>query len=134
MKKKIICIFVMTLLIVTVSPAVGIINVFPSNDSTVEKTGAEDYMMTNLYERQKLVASDSTTLDGFGNSVSIDGDYAIIGANGDDSSYVFKRDGTAWTEQDKLNHTSCGTYSNTLLLRLLEQFPFLERFLTLLIK
>jgi hypothetical protein len=48
MKKKIIFIFVMTLLIVTV----GMMNLFPSNNSLIEKTGAEDYMMTNWYERQ----------------------------------------------------------------------------------
>ena len=109
MKKKIICIFVMTLLIVTVSPAVGMTYVFPSNNSLIEKTGAEDYMMTNWYERQKLVASAGTTADGFGISVSIDGDYAIIGSPWDDangffsgSAYIFTRSGTTWTKQAKL--------------------------------
>jgi|GEM_PF-2423013 len=60
-------------------------------------------------EQNKLLASDGATNDEFGISVSIDGDYAIIGAYKDDdngvnsgSAYVFKRDGTAWTEQNKL--------------------------------
>jgi hypothetical protein len=63
-------------------------------------------MMTNWYERQKLVASER--IDGycFGWSVSIDGDYALIGAYRDvtfkGSAYVFKRDGTIWTEEQKL--------------------------------
>ena len=87
----------------------------------------------NWNEQDKLLASDGTADDDFGYSVSIDGDYAIIGAPENDSSYVFKRDGTNWIQEDKLSE-SYRAYSNTLLLRLLEQFPFLERFLTLLIK
>jgi len=58
---------------------------------------------------QELFASDGATGDRFGDSVSIDGDYAIIGAVEDDdngdysgSAYIFKRDGTVWTEQSKL--------------------------------
>lgn len=46
--------------------------------------------------------------DLFGVSVAIDGDYAIIGAHGDDlsgtgegSAYVFKRSGDAWIEVGK---------------------------------
>ena len=61
---------------------------------------------TSWTEEAKLIASDGTEGDAFGHSVSIDGDYAIIGAYGDDdysgSAYVFKRDGTSWNEQDKL--------------------------------
>jgi len=47
-------------------------------------------------EQAKLLASDGATEDRFGNSVSISGDYTIIGAEGDDdngeesgSAYVF---------------------------------------------
>jgi len=58
-------------------------------------------------EEAILSASDGETSDNFGNSVSIHGDYALVGASGDDdekgSAYVFKRDGTIWTEQTKLN-------------------------------
>ncbi len=53
----------------------------------------------------KLTASDGTGGDYFGNSVFINGDYAIVGANGDDGSrgaaYIFKRNGT-WSQQVKL--------------------------------
>ena len=45
----------------------------------------------------------------FGGSVSISGDYAIVGAPGDDvnesnqgSAYVFKRTGTSWVQEAKL--------------------------------
>jgi len=58
-------------------------------------------------EEAILSASDGETSDNFGNSVSIHGDYVVIGASSDDdekgSAYVFKRDGTIWTEQVKLN-------------------------------
>jgi len=63
-------------------------------------------------EQQKLMASDAAPLDGFGSSVSLSGDVAVIGAPGDDddtssgqnagSAYVFVRSGTTWTEQQKL--------------------------------
>jgi hypothetical protein len=53
-----------------------------------------------------LKASDGETSDLFGESVVIIGNYAFIGAYGDDnfqgSAYVFKRDGTIWTEDAKL--------------------------------
>ena len=54
----------------------------------------------------KLTASDGADYDHFGGSVSVSGDYAIVGAWGDDSytgsAYIFKRDGTNWSEQAKL--------------------------------
>jgi len=58
---------------------------------------------------QKLTSSDAATYDYFGISVSVDGDYAVIGAWKDDdnaynsgSAYVFLRSGTTWEEQAKL--------------------------------
>jgi len=60
-------------------------------------------------EEAKLLASDGAEDDEFGDCVSIDGDYAIIGVHYDDdngdnsgSAYVFKRDGQTWTEKIKL--------------------------------
>ena len=68
------------------------------------------FLSTALYSdwgtEQKLTASDGTEDDHFGNSVSIDGDYAVIGAIWDDdasgSAYIFHRNGTSWIEQTKL--------------------------------
>ncbi len=64
---------------------------------------------TSWPQQAKLFASDGSLSEYFGCSVSINGDYALIGANCDDaggyvrgSAYIFKRDGTSWTEQDKL--------------------------------
>ena len=58
---------------------------------------------------QKLTAADGDVKDIFGYSVSIKGDYIIIGANSDDdkgldsgSAYIFRWDGTSWVQQQKL--------------------------------
>jgi hypothetical protein len=58
----------------------------------------------------KLTASDGTVYDRFGESVSITGDYAIVGAPWDDgngvlsgSAYIYKRNGITWNERAKIN-------------------------------
>ncbi|MCH7496096.1 MAG: choice-of-anchor D domain-containing protein, partial [Candidatus Marinimicrobia bacterium] len=57
----------------------------------------------------KITASDGAVSDNFGFSVSISGDYAVVGARFDDdkgansgSAYLFKRSGTSWVEEAKL--------------------------------
>lgn len=60
---------------------------------------------TTWTQQTKLVASDGQDGDYFGNSVSLDGDTAIIGSeywSGTGSSYVFTRTGTTWTQQTKI--------------------------------
>ncbi|MBT3233821.1 MAG: T9SS type A sorting domain-containing protein [Calditrichaeota bacterium] len=59
--------------------------------------------------QELLTSSDAEQYDNFGYSVSISGDYAIIGAKGNDddgsvsgSAYIFVRDGENWIEQVKL--------------------------------
>jgi len=68
-------------------------------------------------DEQKVIASDGTQYDDFGRAVSISGDYAIIGAPGDDynglhpgSAYIFYRDVTGWSEQQKLLPDDPGDY------------------------
>jgi len=70
----------------------------------------------NWAEKQKIVASDRGAGDYFGNSVSISGDYAIVGAYREDedasganpltlagSAYLFERDGSGnWAEKQKI--------------------------------
>lgn len=63
---------------------------------------------------QTLTASDAAADDRFGNSVAIDQDALLVGAQDDDdacvadpfcnsgSAYVFRRTGTTWAEEDKL--------------------------------
>ncbi|MBU1114795.1 MAG: T9SS type A sorting domain-containing protein [Bacteroidetes bacterium] len=59
----------------------------------------------------KAVASDRAASDGFGVSVSISGDYAIVGASFEDidasnvdagSAYIFVRSGETWIQQQKI--------------------------------
>ncbi|MEO0508580.1 MAG: FG-GAP repeat protein [Verrucomicrobiota bacterium] len=63
----------------------------------------------NWSQQKELSASDGVRGDGFGVSVSVSGSLAVIGANFDSddaefsgSAYVFRRDGTDWTEEQKL--------------------------------
>jgi hypothetical protein len=60
-------------------------------------------------EEQKLLASDATFLHGFGASVAVSGDVAVIGADFDrdngfraGAAYVYRHDGTGWVEEQKL--------------------------------
>jgi hypothetical protein len=73
-------------------------------------------------EQAKLTAPDGLASDHFGNSVSISGDYAIVGApNGtgnwflQGAAYIFMRNGVSWTLQAKLNATDglIGDYFGT---------------------
>ena len=60
-------------------------------------------------QQAKLIASDATTGDMFGYSVSVSGDTVVVGTEGDDdggnnsgSAYVFTLSGANWTQQAKL--------------------------------
>jgi len=62
-------------------------------------------------EQWKLTASDAYAGDNLGSSVAIDGDTAVVGAYEEDpgggiaqagSAYVFVRNGTTWSQQQKL--------------------------------
>lgn len=61
-------------------------------------------------QQAKLKASDGGAHDEFGEAVAISGDYAIVGTfryrrgqTPPGAAYVFKRDGTTWTEQVRLS-------------------------------
>jgi hypothetical protein len=63
----------------------------------------------NWIEEQKLIASDGNEDDMFGISVSISGEFAIVGAYADEnygvrsgSAYIFRREGSNWIEEQKL--------------------------------
>jgi hypothetical protein len=60
-------------------------------------------------QQQKLVASDASAYDYFGQDVDIDGDTLVVGAYNEDSeasnagaAYVYTRSGTTWTLEQKL--------------------------------
>jgi len=76
---------------------------------------------TTWTQQAKLTASDAARGDVFGTFVSILGDTAIVGAEGDDdacpsdpcssgSAYVFVRSGTTWTEQAKLTASDAAAF------------------------
>lgn len=66
-----------------------------------------DYNDAGWGEIAKLTASNGLAYDGFGESVSISGDYAIVGSpyndnngnNNSGSAYIFEHNGQEWTEQ-----------------------------------
>jgi uncharacterized repeat protein (TIGR01451 family) len=61
---------------------------------------------TTWTEQQKILASDGAQNDGFGSSVSMDGDTVVVGAPFESvqlgAAYVFVRSGTTWSQQQKL--------------------------------
>lgn len=60
-------------------------------------------------KQQKLTASDRRPGAYFGNSVAIDGDTVIIGAYGNETAYIFSRNGdNYWVEQAKLTPSDAG--------------------------
>ncbi|HBG26734.1 MAG: hypothetical protein A2Y10_01310 [Planctomycetes bacterium GWF2_41_51] len=73
------------------------------------------YDGTSWSLQEKIVATDRTSSDDFGCSVSMSGNFAIVGASGDDSSrgsaYIFQRDGSDWQFIQKISETN-GTGSD----------------------
>ncbi len=68
-------------------------------------------------QEAQLVASDAGDTDGFGLSVCLHGDYAIVGAPWDDdggsnsgSAYIFHRDGTSWTPMAKVTASDAAAW------------------------
>jgi hypothetical protein len=64
---------------------------------------------SNWVQQQKITSSDGEPNDDFGQSVSIRGDRAVVGAQKDDdngpdsgSGYIFELNGTVWEENDKI--------------------------------
>ena len=74
---------------------------------------------TTWTEQQKIQASDKAASDNFGNSVAIDGDSVIVGAQaestgatGAGAAYIFTRSGTTWTQQQKIQASDASSYSS----------------------
>ena len=84
------------------------------HDDTAESAGAAyvfryDADTSAWVQEQKLLASDGAKIDRFGDSVSISGETALIGArlDGNGSAYVFRFDpagapGSQWVQEQKL--------------------------------
>ncbi len=68
---------------------------------------------TNWIQHQKIQSQDLQTGDAFGYSIDISGERAVIGAYKEDTgrtdagaAYIFKRNGTVWTQESKLTGTN----------------------------
>jgi hypothetical protein len=90
---------------VSVSGNYAIVGAYKENNGI---GAAYIFKRTNMtwHQEQKLIATDGVNNDYFGCSVSIDGNYAIVGAYGDDNStgaaYIFNHTGGAWLEDEKI--------------------------------
>ena len=75
----------------------------------------------SYYQFQKVTTSDRDPHDVFGSSTSIDGNWAIIGAERDEhdendtnaiidagSAYIYKYDGSSWSQHTKLSPSARG--------------------------
>jgi len=107
MKRKIVGILICMLMIATAIPAVGSLKNSMINATIPSAPLASK--AANWTEIQNLLPSDGAANNYFGGSVSIDGDYALIGAENDDdngaqsgSAYVFVHNGSTWTQQAKI--------------------------------
>lgn len=68
-------------------------------------------------QQQKIAASDGAANDNFGISVSMFGNFAVVGAASDDigiytdqgSAYIFFYNGSSWVQTQKLAHASGGS-------------------------
>ena len=103
---------------VSISGDYAIVGAYGDDDSGLESGSAYIFKRSgsNWNQVVKITASDGAAGDTFGSSVSISGDYAIVGAYGDDdnglesgSAYIFERSGNSWTEVTKLT-ASDGAY------------------------
>ena len=95
---------------VSVSGNYAVVGAYGNDDAGTYSNSGSAYIFvrsgTTWTQQQKLTASDAAVSDRFGVSVSVSGDYAVVGANGDNShtgsAYIFVRSGTTWTQQQKL--------------------------------
>ena len=84
----------------------------PTDEENGHRSGAAyvfRYTGAAWVEEAKLLASDSAEEDFFGRGVAVFGDVLAVGASGDDdngpdsgSMYVFRYDGTNWSEEAKI--------------------------------
>jgi hypothetical protein len=82
----------------------------PEDDDSGSSSGSAYVFVragTTWTQQQKLTASDGAPNDLFGDSVSISGNYAIVGAPGKCAAYIFVWSGSVWSEQQHL--TGSGT-------------------------
>jgi hypothetical protein len=88
---------------------------------TVYSNGSVTIQHQTNFSGYKIIAEDGMGYDQFGNAVSINGDYAIVGAHqkgsgsgglwSNGSAYIFKLDGSLWAEQAEFIPSDAQSYS-----------------------
>ena len=97
---------------VSVSGGVAVVGANQHDDNGSDSGSAYVFRWngSSWVQGQKLLASDGAAGDGFGGSLSVSGDVAIVGAVHDDnaggtdagSAYVFRWNGSSWVQEQKL--------------------------------
>ena len=96
---------------VSISGDTVIVGAYGNDDGGTSRGSAYIFVRSagNWTEQQKLLNSNGQVNDWFGLSVSISGDTVIVSAEGEDddgsqsgAAFVYVRNGTTWTEQQKL--------------------------------
>ena len=96
---------------VSISGETAVVGAYADDDSTYNDGSAYIFVRSGSTwtQQQKLGASDGAASHYFGKAVSISGETAVVGAQsegqvGDNigSAYIFVRNGSTWTEQQKL--------------------------------
>ena len=103
MKKKLVCIVVsLMMLAVTVFSAAATMT---DKNVVVSQRNQQSSRNSDWLQIAKINASEAIPDNIFGFSVSIDGDYAVVGedySSSNGSAYIFKREGTTWTKEASL--------------------------------
>ena len=104
---------------VAISGDYAIVGAYLDDDAGMDSGSAYIFKHdgTTWTEQAKITASDYAAIDYFGYSVAISGDYAVVGSHGDNaagtdsgSAYIFKRDGTEWTQEAKITASDGAAY------------------------
>ena len=92
------------------SGEVVLVGAYGDDDKGAVSGSAHFFELCEAKDEKKLTASDGYNSDEFGYAVAVSGDTAVIGSRYDDdygtnsgSAYVFKRSGSSWTQEQKLN-------------------------------
>ena len=93
----------------------GALNEDPGGTSNAGSAYIYKRTGSNWEQEAKIQASDKAADDKFGRGVTISGDYAAVGADQEDTTnsnagsvYIFKRSGTSWTQQQKIQASDAG--------------------------
>jgi cysteine-rich repeat protein len=101
---------------VSVSGDVAVVGAGGNDDNGINSGSAYVFRWngSSWEQEQQLLASDGAAFDGFGASVAVSGDVAVVGAWADDdacplsvncdsgSAYVFRWNGSVWEQEQKL--------------------------------